>query len=117
MSERKCDSCIHSHVCEEHIHDVWNTFDNCHSYDAERPRGEWIPINIHAETWDYKCSVCGAEVDIDFPNCPYCLADMRPKEGDEKKSCLNCGSSECELGNRERYGFCGNWTMKEGGVE
>ena len=49
-----------------------------------RPHGEWIPINIHAETWDYKCSVCGAEVDIDFPNCPYCLANMQKKEGGEK---------------------------------
>ena len=31
-----------------------------------------------------------------------------------EKSCLNCGTSECELGNRARYGFCGNWTMREG---
>ena len=45
--------------------------------EQQRPRGEWIPINIHEETWDYKCSVCGEEVDIDFPNCPYCLADMQ----------------------------------------
>lgn len=37
-------------------------------------------------------------------------------DNDEKskseKSCLNCGTSECELGNRARYGFCGNWTER-----
>lgn len=45
--------------------------------EQQRPRGEWIPTNIHGETWEYKCSICGAEVDTDFPNCPYCLADMQ----------------------------------------
>ena len=31
-----------------------------------------------------------------------------------EKTCLNCGTSEqeCELGNRARHGFCGNWTER-----
>ena len=46
---------------------------------VDRPQGEWITV------WDeygenengYECSVCGAEVDEKFPNCPYCLARMK----------------------------------------
>lgn len=53
--------------------------------EQQRQHGEWIPINIHGETWEYKCSICGAEVDTDFPNCPYCLANMQK---DDRKNAV-----------------------------
>lgn len=58
---------------------------NFPKYEGTRQRGEWIPINNHGETWEYKCSICGAEVDTDFPNCPYCLADMQK---DDRKNAV-----------------------------
>lgn len=90
MSKRKCDSCIHSHVCEEHIHDVWNTFDNCHSYDAEQPRGEWhtthnpnySPFDSTSEVI-YTCSrcdySCGDRIAEIWNFCPNCGAPMNEK--------------------------------------
>ena len=52
--------------------------------EREQTKGQWITV------WDecgenengYKCSVCGAEVDERFPNCPYCCARMKGA-GDE----------------------------------
>lgn len=35
------------------------------------------------------------------------------EKSNDEKSCLNCGTSECELGNRARHGFCGNWTERK----
>lgn len=91
--------------------------------DTTNDFAEWIDVNGDGSIM--KCSRCGEEVCCKNNNfCSNCGASMsandrqvtgKLKEGEEKKSCLNCGSSECELGNRERYGFCGNWTMKEGG--
>lgn len=43
----KCNSCIHSHVCEDHNHDVWNPFDNCQNYDANRQHGDWEYLKEH----------------------------------------------------------------------
>lgn len=87
--------------------------------DVKKPHGEWVYKKFDEKTGisdSYFCSHC------DFPltgvynsYCAVCGADMRIKKEDgKKKSCLNCGSSECELGNRARYGFCGNWTKREG---
>lgn len=88
-------------------------------FEDERPHGEWLRKN-NSNSW-FECSVCKEVSDVvtvmrepTWKFCPNCGAEMRPKECDEKKSCLNCGTSECELGNRARYGFCGNWTMREG---
>ena len=82
MSSCAKESCVHSNVCMYFADRcIMNGYgDDFKAPQPKRPHGEWIPINIHAETWDYKCSVCGAEVSIDFPNCPYCLADMQKKE-------------------------------------
>lgn len=94
---------------------------NCDWYKEQRPHGEWKP--------DGTCSECGVYSSLNKDTtyfCPNCGASMpandeqvtgKLKEGEDKKSCLNCGSSECELGNRARYGFCGNWTMREGEAE
>lgn len=80
MSERKCNSCIHSHVCEKHIHDVWNEFDDCRDYDAERPHGEWERLN---EWFGYSCSICKYHCGTSNYNfCPDCGASMVQKEGE-----------------------------------
>lgn len=76
--KRKCDSCIHSHVCEKHIQDVWNEFDDCRDYDAERPHGEWIYKDMKGQF----CSICDKQSVWRFNFCPYCGADMRRREGD-----------------------------------
>lgn len=55
-----------------------------------------------------------------FPFCPNCGASMSANDrqvtgkSNSEKTCLNCGTSEqeCELGNRARHGFCGNWTER-----
>lgn len=93
---------------------------------VERPRGEWIDRSdggrIRYPFWErYECSKCGAKSEnTNF--CPNCGADMRVskelnseiEKSNSEKTCLNCGTSEqeCELGNRARHGFCGNWTER-----
>lgn len=87
----------------------------------QRPHGAWIPCK---DDNFCKCSECKQIVMSEERSnfCPNCGADMRVskelnseiEKSNSEKTCLNCGTSEqeCELGNRARHGFCGNWTER-----
>ena len=76
--------CIHSPVCEQRHYN----FDHCEFCEEERPHGQWI----RNEDGNYECSECGiAWKDMSvqdtkpvFKACPWCGADMRSEEGEEK---------------------------------
>lgn len=93
----------------------------------EKPHGEWIDYQDEKYSYLANCSKCGYQMDTHeehgyFNFCPNCGADMRVskelnseiEKSNSEKTCLNCGTSEqeCELGNRARHGFCGNWTER-----
>lgn len=86
--------------------------------ERERPHGEWIDITGRN---DFVCSVCKHKAQIGcIAYCGSCGASMSANgeqvtgKSNSEKTCLNCGTSEqeCELGNRARHGFCGNWTER-----
>lgn len=40
--------------------------------------GEWMDAGTDLDgTHYYRCSNCGWEVETDYPNCPYCTAEMK----------------------------------------
>ena len=88
--------------------------------ENERPHGEW---NVRHDTmYHFECPFCKYLHQYKDNFCPLCGADMRVKDelnseiekSKSEKTCLNCGTSEqeCELGNRAKHGFCGNWTER-----
>lgn len=51
-----------------------------------RPSGQWVPVNADSRgyTETFECSYCKERIyrdhcmkRNDYPNCPYCLADMK----------------------------------------
>lgn len=88
-----CDLCIHKDVCHAVAECLTSIpgFD-CHSFDPERPRGEWVEVPRYNRKGKrfLDCSVChyGEKGEIvcevaKVPNfCPNCGAVMRPKKGE-----------------------------------
>ena len=79
-------NCIHYPVCELKKYDFAN-IDECMYYAEERPKGKWIKSsNMSKRSYQRVCNQCHHISyfcgDGNYPNCPYCLADMREADND-----------------------------------
>ena len=56
--------------------------DNAPTVEPERPQGEWVKtVNMTKRSYQRMCDNCHNIVYFcgkgNYPNCPYCLADMK----------------------------------------
>lgn len=60
-------------------------FKGCDNCELDRPKGKWLKSsNMSKRSYQRLCSNCKHIVyfcgDGNYPNCPYCLADMKGEE-------------------------------------
>lgn len=79
-----CDKCLHREICcDEDMGEEALKF--CAHLLEERPKGKWLKSsNMSKRSYQRLCSNCKHIVyfcgDGNYPNCPYCLADMKGEE-------------------------------------
>lgn len=79
---RECDNCVYYEKCIGHQY--CGLIDKAPTIE-ERPKGKWLKSsNMSKRSYQRLCSNCKHIVyfcgDGNYPNCPYCLADMRGEE-------------------------------------